>query len=59
MKKTKYTRPSITKVKLNHEQAVLGTCIAGEIIGRHNAGSMLCDTACKRDRNSGNSAGTS
>lgn len=26
MEKKKYTKPTIVKVELNHEQAVLGTC---------------------------------
>jgi hypothetical protein len=29
--KKKYTRPSVFKVRLNPEQAVLGTCQAGAI----------------------------
>ena len=41
--KKRYTRPSIVKVKLNHEQAVLGQCSSGVSSARNSTGTY-CDT---------------
>lgn len=50
--KKKYTKPTLVKVDLNHEQAVLGTCSATTTNLRNAPTGTLCTGSCK-SKNSG------
>jgi len=59
MEKKKYTKPTVMKVELTHEQAVLGTCSTG-IVDIKDALSGGCSTgpSCKqRDPSKGVDSG--
>ena len=49
--KKKYTRPTVVKVKLSHEQAVLGTCSSGAsgLIEDGNTAGQCRSDICKQD----------
>ena len=52
--KKKYTKPSIAKVKLNPEQAVLGTCSSTALnISDSNASGFCKGRGCKQQTRSG------
>lgn len=59
--KKQYTRPTIVKVELNHEQAILGTCSSGVTNVKGSTTFHLCSSVgqgCK-DYKTGGSAATS
>jgi hypothetical protein len=53
--KKKYTKPNIAKVKLNPEQAVLGTCSSdsGSMSDSNPSGYCKAHGGCKQRTNSG------
>ncbi|MBA7650016.1 hypothetical protein ES703_57817 [subsurface metagenome] len=55
-----YTKPTVVKVELNHEQAVLGACQvgAGTLEDADPSGKCRIQKNCKQD-NTGDSAATS
>lgn len=62
--KKKYTKPSIVKVELKHEQAVLGTCSSGATTMWDNSAMGYCKVhghgGCKQwDRSGGTDSGAS
>jgi len=59
MKRMEYTRPTIVKVELKHEQAILGTCATGAAT-LEDVGGPKCRISknCKQD-NTGDDLATS
>ena len=56
--KKKYTRPTVVKVKLSHEQAVLGTCSSG-VTSLKTAGTLCSRAPACKTYTKGDSAATS
>lgn len=50
--KNKYTKPTITKVELNPEQAILGTCMSGAT--KVADGTTYCHSQCKAKTSAAN-----
>ena len=48
-----YAKPTILKVQLNHEQAVLAPCSTSATTNRRSSGSLLCNkntgANCRKD----------
>ncbi len=56
MEKKKYTKPTVIKVELNHEQAILGTCSStGTSVSQSNP-SVCKAGGCKQAPGQGDSA---
>ena len=55
MEKKKYTKPTIVKVELNHEQAVLGACSADSATTENSDSNGYCKPhgGCKANTSSG------
>lgn len=56
--KKQYTRPTIVKVELNHEQAILGTCSTGITVPKTPAPPNYCSATpdCKNYKGGDQSA---
>ena len=59
MEKKKYTKPTIVKVKLSPEQAVLGICSASVTDAKDSSGDLCCGTPDCKIYRKGDSAATS